>query len=268
MIPMWRAARTRRKERMKKFLSVLGVAVCVFGLTACGSSSSSSIDGTPVDEQISSVLVGYGEQEVSQIQQVVDAGQQALVENDDVYKPAVESFETAERDLGTINGFIAEDEYAVQSDTNEYTVNIGIDGSDHDADAIIVYSVSNNQLSPTSITVNVRYSFGELMEQAGLNTVLGMGTTFCVLILLALLISLFKYIPKIQQAFSKKKEEPVPEPEAVPAAPATEEAEEPEAADDGALVAVIAAAIAASEGHTTTDGFVVRSIRKSRRKGF
>ena len=39
--------------------------------------------------------------------------------------------------------------------------------------------------------------------------------------------------------------------------------EEPEA-DDTELVAVIAAAIAASEGAVSTDGFVVRSIRKVR----
>mgnify|MGYP004638407307 CR=1 FL=1 len=36
--------------------------------------------------------------------------------------------------------------------------------------------------------------------------------------------------------------------------------------DDGELVAVIAAAIAASEGKTSTDGFVVRSIRKINRR--
>ena len=42
--------------------------------------------------------------------------------------------------------------------------------------------------------------------------------------------------------------------------------EEEDLSDDMALVAVIAAAIAAYEGQTTTDGFVVRSIRKSRRK--
>ena len=35
--------------------------------------------------------------------------------------------------------------------------------------------------------------------------------------------------------------------------------------DDGELVAVIAAAIAASE-NTSTDGFVVRSIKKANRK--
>ena len=62
----------------------------------------------------------------------------------------------------------------------------------------------------SSVATNVRYSMPELMEQAGLNTVLGMGTTFVVLILLAFLISLFRFIPKIQAAMSKKEETPVP----------------------------------------------------------
>ena len=41
--------------------------------------------------------------------------------------------------------------------------------------------------------------------------------------------------------------------------------EKEELSDDLELVAVIAAAIAASEGAASTDGFVVRSIRKVRR---
>ena len=63
-------------------------------------------------------------------------------------------------------------------------------------------------------------------------------------------------------AAAKKKEEkeaapaPVPVPAAAPAAPAY---------DDKELVAVITAAIAASEG-TSPSGFVVRSIRKINRK--
>ena len=45
------------------------------------------------------------------------------------------------------------------------------------------------------------------MEKAGLNTLLGMGTVFVVLIFISFLISLFKYIPAIQNAFGKKKDE-------------------------------------------------------------
>ena len=43
-----------------------------------------------------------------------------------------------------------------------------------------------------------------------------------------------------------------------------QEEQEEELADDGELVAVIAAAIAAYEGSTSTDGFVVRSIKRSK----
>ena len=39
-----------------------------------------------------------------------------------------------------------------------------------------------------------------------------------------------------------------------------------EETDDLALVAVIAAAVAAYEGQTSTDGFVVRSIKKAKRR--
>ena len=49
------------------------------------------------------------------------------------------------------------------------------------------------------------------------------------------------------------------------AAPVAEPAVE-DVTDDGELIAVIAAAIAASEGKTSTDGFVVRSIRKVNRR--
>ncbi len=104
---------------------------------------------------------------------------------------------------------------------------------------------------------------GQIFKKAGLNTLLGMGTVFLVLIFISILIWLLGFLPKM---FEQKKETPMAEvPTApVPAAPAVEQAPKQNAVDDGALVAVIAAAIAASTG-TSTDGFVVRSIRKVRR---
>ena len=68
---------------------------------------------------------------------------------------------------------------------------------------------------------------------------------------------MFKYIPAIQNAFGKKKDEKKEETkEAV-----SETVEEVDETDDLELIAVISAAIAASE-ETTTDGFVVRSIKR------
>ena len=107
-----------------------------------------------------------------------------------------------------------------------------------------------------SFTVNAHYGMSEILEKAGLNTLLGMGTVFVMLIFMSFIISLIKYVPALLNGTSKKKKEEAPK-----AAPAPAAAEEAEEMDDTELVAVIAAAIAAAEG-TTTDGFVVRSIKR------
>ena len=101
-------------------------------------------------------------------------------------------------------------------------------------------------------------AMAEILEKAGLNTVLGMGTVFVVLIFLAFLISLIKYIPPFVEKFTKKSPKPVQTTTPVVAETAQEDTEY---VDDLELVAVITAAIAAQTG-TSTDGFVVRSIRR------
>lgn len=84
------------------------------------------------------------------------------------------------------------------------------------------------------------------------------------LLFLSFVISLMKYIPKLEAALTKKKASQTPAPAEKPAPVVAAPAEE-ELVDDGALVAVIAAAIAAAE-NTSTDAFVVRSIRKSNKR--
>ena len=95
------------------------------------------------------------------------------------------------------------------------------------------------------------------MADAAGNTLMGMGTVFLVLIFISLLISCFKFIPQIMDKLSKKSSV-VEKPEAVEEISETVTANEE---DDSELIAVIAAAIAASE-QTSTDSFVVRSIRR------
>lgn len=256
---------------MKKWITLLCVITCVFALTGCGSTTG-RIAGEPMPQEEEMGYVASGEALVENIRQVVDLGMQDQVVDDPVYGPAIQSWESALKDIGEIEGY--QNEYAVYSDKKEVTVNIGIDGTEHDADVVIVASTGTQGAELKSITTNVAYSFGELIEQAALNTLLGMGTTFAVLILLAVLINCFKIIPKIQDSFEKKKRDKaaqaaaVAAPAAAPAAPAAAAPAVPDvsAVDDGALIAVIAAAIVASEGRTSADGFVVRSIRKARRK--
>ena len=102
------------------------------------------------------------------------------------------------------------------------------------------------------------------ISDAGINTVICLAVVFTVLIFISFLISLFKYIPKLEAALSKKdKKTELAENAVVNTVSQIEvKEEEEELSDDLELVAVITADIAASAG-TSTDGFVVRSIRRS-----
>ena len=110
------------------------------------------------------------------------------------------------------------------------------------------------------------------MVRAGMNTLMGMGTVFVVLIFIAFLISRFKYISQLENWFRNRKtknEQAVTE--TVAEEPAADEEEIDETDDlepDGPhyleqidLVAVITAALAASL-ETSPDKLIVRSIRR------
>ncbi len=242
---------------MKKLLLVLGMTACIFGMTACGG----------IDES-AEPLLPYGEDEALEaaqglletIVQVIDQGQaKAFVQTYPDLAEAVGSVEGSRSEIGAVNSVQST---AVEMGIDEASVTVSVDGESHDAEAVVVYD-SQGQL--VSLTVSVIKPLSELMTNAALNTLLGMGTVFAVLILIAWIISLFKNINKLQGAAGKKKqaEAPAPAPAPVPAVPA---AEEEAAEDDGELVAVIAAAVAAYEsetGHAAEPGeFVVRSIRR------
>lgn len=94
------------------------------------------------------------------------------------------------------------------------------------------------------------------MKSAAINTLLGMGTVFIVLIFISFLISLFKYLPKLLDRNKKEKVQISPQ-----ASDNNEHVAIETTEDNTELIAVIAAAIAASE-QVSTDSFVVRSIRR------
>lgn len=106
------------------------------------------------------------------------------------------------------------------------------------------------------------------LTRALLNVATGMIVVFAVLILISFIIGLFKYISVFQNKLEARKANK----DLVASSTDTvlsqiEEKEETvveyaDVTDDLELVAVITAAIAASMG-TSTDGFVVRSIRRA-----
>lgn len=116
---------------------------------------------------------------------------------------------------------------------------------------------------PEEMVVAAVYSKGELMKQAGINTLIGMGTVFVVLIFISFIISLMKFLPAL---FAKKPKVEVKE-AAKPVQAQTTQDEE-NLVSDSELAAVITAAIYAAsgnEGAVSRDTLVVRSIRRVKR---
>ncbi len=235
---------------MKKWLLVLGMIACMAGLTACGGKQEEAKPLMTEDE-----AKEFGEGIVDTINQYVvqNAQDQAT---DPILKSALESWGSAAEDMGDLVEIIGTES---ELDDKGGVIDVRVKGSRRDA---IVEIVIERQ-ALTSIAVNVEYSFGENMQKAGLNTLLGMGTVFAVLILISLIIGCFGFIPKWQAKFAKK---PAPVEVGPSAVEETAPVAEEDLTDDCELVAVIAAAIAASEGAASTDGFVVRSIRRAGNK--
>lgn len=102
------------------------------------------------------------------------------------------------------------------------------------------------------------------------NTALGMGTVFIVLILISFIIYLFKFIPMLLGGDKDKKAEEKKAASAAGAARVPDSkpsAAKVQPADDSQLIAVIAAAVAAQMEEETgmpvaADGLFIRSIKK------
>jgi sodium pump decarboxylase gamma subunit len=152
---------------------------------------------------------------------------------------------------------VDDDSFTVTKSGSTLTTDVTMIFADKNVDFQVVYEYYSMEI--TGITIEPIYSLGEKMSKAGLNTLISISIVFCVLILISLLIACFNIFPylenkKAQQAAAAQ---PAPVVEAAPVAVAAPVQQ----TDDTELVAVIAAAIAASTGTSTSD-FVVRSINR------
>ena len=248
------------KQTWKKLIGLVSAGVLTLSLAGCSIVKTQEINETvaqTLDQYSVSTmesLVGYSAEEM---QATIDTNP-AL---DDFVVSAFEAWMDSSEELGAYQGY---EDVSVKLDSNQYVVKIDAQFANRDAEVELVY---DSKLNPESIGFSPYYSMSEKIMDAVMNAIVGLGTVFIVLIFLTFVISLMKYVPGLVESFGKKKvAEAVQEP--VPAAPAAgQEPVEEELADDQELVAVIAAAVAAYEG-TSADGFVVRSIRKSKKRNW
>lgn len=286
---------------MKKFLTMLCMLTCVLGLTACGEYEPTEMEqqkGNEAvsmatnfilpymtsffdDELVEAVQENYNVHEVeSQVEDYfslyismvsqnynISFGYDSIDVEGNAILTGMVSFNNTYDELGDIKtseGFRGT--YKVSGD--EIIVSVPVTGTKTDsngnvrtATAELIFT-NDIFLTLKSCALNLDQSMGELMAKAAMDTLMGMMTVFAVLILISIIIWAMGGIPKLQAKLAKKPESKKEESIDNTIAQIVEKEESTE--DDTELVAVIAAAIAAYEGSQSTDGFVVRSIRKRR----
>lgn len=255
------------KKNMKKLASLLFMAMLVLGLTACGGSKGpveTVVDSAYAEQVADFIVTNITGMSAEEMQYYVDMDAEDLQGVLDQSGIPIEAVAFQDIFNGYINyteelgAYISTDSSELSGDEEEASLTTVVAFDVHSATLNLIF---NDDGVVTTGSIDPIYSFGEILQKAGLNTIIGMGTVFVILIFISLVIALLPKLTGMIENFGKKKEAPAAVPAAPKAAPAAP-AEVEELSDDLELVAVISAAIAAYTG-TSSDGFVVRSIRRS-----
>lgn len=259
---------------------------CILGLTACGnekaltqyeqekvnSAQQRALIVIPTLEYFASVysedvLKEWTMEEIAyeaQAFQYSMYGGQVFFEADgNGFSTATESFRSATESVGEI---MQVGNITSRIDGNQIIVDVEVIGEKQNATAEVIFS-NDRFLVMESASLNPKSTMGDLMTGAALNTLIGMGTVFAVLILISFIISCFGVIPAIQKKAADRKANKLKAVQSTGVENAVAQIvgqEEISGEDDLELAAVIAAAIAAYEGAASTDGYVVRSILRRR----
>lgn len=242
------------KQIFRAALLAFGVLLC----TACPTWAAAQeeveedmrVTLTGTAESLSQTIVGLSQEEIDDYRESGDA----FTVN------TMEVWESSREELGDFQDM---GDPVVEKISTGYSVKIPAEFSRQDAE--IVYTFDQTGV-PVSFSLDIQYPLSALLKRAGLNTLMGLGIVFAMLIFLTLVISSFRFIGKAGQPPKKEDHKELEElPRSAHAQKHMQPQQKEEEPDDQELIAVIAAAIAAYEG-TSTDGFVVRSIRKANRR--
>jgi sodium pump decarboxylase gamma subunit len=267
-----------RGDKMKQWIrkAVLSVllVLSVVTLAACGTKE---VKTAPMDAATQTKLEESGKQYMENIAQLTPDEIQSTIDSAEKSKDAVvfNGLTNFKNDLDRLGTFQSVDSATATATEDGYSIDIESTYSDRTLK--LTLGLSEDLSKITEMTFEPTYSLGEEIADAAGNLVLGMGSVFIILIFIAWIISLFKYIKVFEDRKKNKQSAEAPAAPVKPApAPVKAAPVKPQAGNE--LQAVIAAAIAQYEadtsnstdtgfvpGPTLNNGLVVRSIR---RRGF
>ncbi len=245
------------KQNIRRLWLMVCVAFSLFALSACTAAEDSSEN---LDEVLSDVLctateeilksyTGLSAEEIDEQEAI------ALKQKDNVSAGLLAAWKGVREDTGAFVEVLSSRAFTTD---DGYECIVSANFAERKVEFKAFYEDGSMGMPvPTSFSFTPEYTTGEKLAKAGMNTLMGMGTVFLVLIFISLIISCFKFVNTFENRARK----------AAPAAPAPAPApvaavEEEELSDDLELVAVITAAIAAYD-NTSADGLVVRSIKRA-----
>ncbi|ETP73913.1 sodium pump decarboxylase gamma subunit family protein [Lachnospiraceae bacterium JC7] len=249
------------KQWFRKAALCLALVFSVITLAACGSTNKETVE--PLDPTVKSQL----EQQAMQYAEnsIYSLSEETIQEQIDYaykIKDAItyNGLTNYKNDLDRLGAFVSVDNAEASKTEEGYQIVIN---STFEKRALkLTLGINDMSGSTTEMTFEPIYTTAELMGDAAGNLVVGMGTVFAVLIFIAWIISLFKYISVFEKKMKESKERKAAQaaPKAAPAPAAAPAPKAAPAASDDTIQAVIAAAIAAyeadTEGAVSTEGFV------------
>lgn len=249
------------KQNIKRLWLMVCVAFSLLALTAC---SAAETETEQLEEELSEFLCDDAEKTLVEctgisVDKLEEAEAKATKQKDSVSAGLFSSWLGVMHDTGAfveINSTTAK-----MTEDGTYECIIDASFANRKVEFKVFYEDGvDGEVIPTSYSFTPEYTTGEKLAKAGMNTLMGMGTVFMVLIFISLIISCFKFINNFENRAKASAPQAAPAPVPVPAPAAA--AEEENLADDLELVAVITAAIAAFD-NTSADGLVVRSIKRA-----
>lgn len=252
------------KEKLKGLLRACMIACFAFALTACANSTADqqTVDQSKIDsagqiaENMFNQFVALPDEEIDELIADSEADQ------DTVLTAGLNSWKSSKEDLGAL---VSVDDVETTVDKKgAFTSTVTATFEQRKCEFVV--GLDRRQQEYTELTFTPEYTVAENLEEAAGNLVVGMGTVFAVLIFIAWIISLFKYINKFG---GNEKKKPAPAPKAAPVVKVDP------AVDDQTLLVIMAAISAYESGDTTftpylgtsdvpvcDNGITIKSTRK------